>query len=246
MEPPERTGKLVEGVNLTTQVYICQDVNNVTNNLSNLSDLSDMDNMSSMSDIPQLDGNDSIFSSDDNDSINTSNHIPVITGFRPPQVTCANRIPARKTIRRDNRGQLSLVLPSLAVYNHRSIWKKIKNFALEFKEMETGVAFHSEIWEKKGKRKHQYKLEELLEIRGIPGSQSNTDYLLLTNKVRSNISLDVSTWSGLPRYTVPKLPSRPRIVIKTFEFALFRIQEFLCVSGFPPVKHPVRTWCRHG
>ena len=30
-----------------------------------------------------------------------------------------------------------------------------------------GVAFHSEIWEKKEKKKHQEKLQELLEIKGI-------------------------------------------------------------------------------
>ena len=50
------------------------------------------------------------------------NPIEVIVGNRTtlkhekePRQTC------RKTIRRDNRGQLSLFLPNMAVYNHRSI-----------------------------------------------------------------------------------------------------------------------------
>ena len=30
-----------------------------------------------------------------------------------------------------------------------------------------GVAFHSEVWEKKEKKQHQYKLEELFEIDNI-------------------------------------------------------------------------------
>ena len=33
----------------------------------------------------------------------------------------------RKTLRRDNRGELGLYLPNIAVYNHHSIWKKYKS-----------------------------------------------------------------------------------------------------------------------
>ena len=55
----------------------------------------------------------------------------------------------RKTLRRDNRGELGLYLPNIAVYNHRSIWKKYKSFCTEFTEMSMGAAFHSEVWEQK-------------------------------------------------------------------------------------------------
>ena len=55
----------------------------------------------------------------------------------------------------------------MAVYNHRSIWKKINNFALEVKTLEIGLAFHSEVWEKREKKAHKNKIEELLEIHGI-------------------------------------------------------------------------------
>ena len=74
---------------------------------------------------------------------------------------------AEKTIRRDNRGQLSLFLPNMAVYNHRSIWKKLNNFCLEFKKIQLGVAFHSEGWERKENKKHKYKIEEMLELQNI-------------------------------------------------------------------------------
>ena len=87
--------------------------------------------------------------------------------YRPKYINQPGRVPVWKTLRRDNRGQISILLPSLAVYNHRSIWKKINNFATEFIEMGVGVAFHSEVWEKKQKKKHQYKIQELFEIKGI-------------------------------------------------------------------------------
>ena len=91
----------------------------------------------------------------------------MITGNRPEKVSNNSRIPVRKILRRDNKGQLSISLPAIAVYNHRSIWKKISNFATEFNNMGIGVSLLSEIWEKKGKGKHQYKLQELLELKGI-------------------------------------------------------------------------------
>ena len=51
------------------------------------------------------------------------------------------RSPHRKTVRRDNRGELALFLPNLAVYNHRSIWKKLNSFCLEFDELGMGGGF---------------------------------------------------------------------------------------------------------
>ena len=72
-----------------------------------------------------------------------------------------------KTIQRNNKGQLSIYLPNIAVYNHRSIWAKIKNFALEFHALKIGVAFNSEIWEKKENKKHAFKIEKLCEMEGL-------------------------------------------------------------------------------
>ena len=43
--------------------------------------------------------------------------------------------------------------PALAVYNHRHIWKKLKNFCVEFHEMRMGITFHSEVWRQKDRNK---------------------------------------------------------------------------------------------
>ena len=124
---------------------------------------------SNLTDICQLDGNDSISCrKSEIKKSNTDKHIPVVLGHRPHNARKnSERIPVRKTVRRDNRGELSIFLPNIAVYNHRSIWKKIKNFCLEFKEMSVGVAFNSEIWEKKECKKHKNKIDEMMELEGI-------------------------------------------------------------------------------
>ena len=85
--------------------------------------------------------------------VNVNNsYIDVITGNRPAQVKREKRNPVLKRIKRKNTGELSLFLPKVAVYNHRSIWKKIRNFATEFHELKMGLALHSEVWERKEKR----------------------------------------------------------------------------------------------
>lgn len=75
-------------------------------------------------------------------------------GFRPEKIF-ENKIRPRvlKTIKCDNKFLISIDLPKIAVYNHRSIWSKIDNFALEFDEINFGIAFTSEIWEKKRKKR---------------------------------------------------------------------------------------------
>ena len=94
--------------------------------------------------------------------------INTIIGNRAPSPCIKKtRTPCRKTLRRDNRGELALFLPNLAVYNHRSIWKKLNSFCLEFEELGMGVAFHSEIWEKKESKLHNYKINEMFEMKGI-------------------------------------------------------------------------------
>ena len=110
----------------------------------------------------QLDGN------SDHQHQAAQSSIDVIVGNRPnKKPSVQSRIPVRKTLRRDNRGELSLYLPNMAVYNHRSIWKKLGSFCTEFKEMSMGIAFHSEVWEKRESKKHKFKIEEMMEIEGI-------------------------------------------------------------------------------
>ena len=61
----------------------------------------------------------------------------------------------------------AFTLPKIANFNVRSLFPKIGNFALDMKERESDISFLTEVWEKKEKKKHQHKLEELLEIHGI-------------------------------------------------------------------------------
>ena len=96
------------------------------NNSDCLSHATDAESV--LSDIYQLDGNMSLNSSVLSDK--SGDKIQVVIGNRSDGNTFGfrNRIPIRKTLRRDNRGELSLYLPNIAVYNHRSFWKKQKNF----------------------------------------------------------------------------------------------------------------------
>ena len=94
------------------------------------------------------------------------NNISVIVGHRPFKSNEPRNIKSElKTVIRNTKGQVSLYLPNIAVYNHRSIWAKIKNFATEFNEMKIGVAFNSEIWENKEKKSHQFQIERLCELK---------------------------------------------------------------------------------
>ena len=119
------------------------------------------------------------------DSINSTiqsndnaNPILVQTGYRPPKVIYERPLPARKTIRRDNRKVQALALPRIVNYNMRSLFSKLDNFAQDMHERESDAVFLTEVWEKQENKKHQSKLEELLEMKGIkyistprPGAQ---------------------------------------------------------------------------
>ena len=105
-------------------------------------------------------------------------HIPTQVGYRPAKVINERPPFTRKTIRKDNKQVQALTLPKMTNYNVRSLFPKIGNFALDMKERESDISFLTEVWEKKEKKKHQLRLEELLEINGIkyistprPGAQ---------------------------------------------------------------------------
>ena len=101
-------------------------------------------------------------------SYNDENIIPVVIGNRPQSFAkCESRVRMLKTIRRNIKGEISIYLPNIAVYNHRSIWAKINNFAKEFKELKLGIAFNSEIWEKQEDKKHAATIEKLCEMKGL-------------------------------------------------------------------------------
>ena len=61
----------------------------------------------------------------------------------------------------------ALDLPAFTVYNMRSIWSKLNNLAEDIIDRSVDISFLSEVWEKKENTKHQSKIEELLELKGI-------------------------------------------------------------------------------
>ena len=118
--------------------------------------------------IPQYDGNDTL-----NESILSehqsafSSSIPVIVSLRPSLIADGRRPCFNKTLIRDNKLIDALNLPIFTVYNMRSIWLKINNLAKDIIERSVDISFLSEVWEKKENMKHQSKIEELLELKGI-------------------------------------------------------------------------------
>ena len=135
----------------------------------------------------QLDGNTTLNSSvcsSDQESIcvdafdMSSQSIPTQVGYRPMKVIYERPLSYKRLIRRDNKNVQALTLPRITNYNIRALFPKISNFALDMKERESDLSFITEVWEKKEKKKHQLRLEELLEIHGIkyistprPGAQ---------------------------------------------------------------------------
>ena len=140
----------------------------------------------------QLEGNDTfsesefLFDSSSDSSVMSSlgsddDSIPVIVNFfknnqhfspappwyEPPQKPYKYRKPVRVTLRRDNRLEQSDYLPIIAVSNLRSLIPKIGNFVQDMKERDIGVNLLSEIWEKPGKRKHRFKIDQMLHMEGL-------------------------------------------------------------------------------
>ena len=125
--------------------------------------------------LTQLDGNVSLNSSL---SINETEKIQVHTGYRPKKEAFLRPHHSRKTLKRNNKTIQALTLPRISSYNMRSIFGKIGNFSADMNDRSTDISFLTEVWEKKENKKHQFKLEELLERGGIkyistprPGAQ---------------------------------------------------------------------------
>ena len=76
-------------------------------------------------------------------------------------------VPIRKTVYRNNKVLDSQFLPTISVSNMRSLFPKIKNFKNDFLEREIGLALLSEVWEKKGKKKHKFEAEKMLQKDGL-------------------------------------------------------------------------------
>ena len=151
---------------------------------------SSMDNLSLVEPcIIQLDGNislssDDSYSSSSDRSTCSSDHddpseiscpnvntISVQSGNRPPPSLNQNernrKTRVLKTLRRSNKAVQGLSLPAISNYNMRSLLPKLDSFAEDFEERDTGLSFLTEIWEKSCNQKHQNKLNELFEMKGL-------------------------------------------------------------------------------
>ena len=119
----------------------------------------------------ELDGNVSLTSSFcDSDNDATVHNITVQTGYRPhmnPQLSSIRLPPVRKTVRRDNKVLQAVSLPKLSNYNMRSFLPKIENFGINMHDRNCSLSFLTEVWEKSENKKHQLKIEELLELKGL-------------------------------------------------------------------------------
>ena len=98
-----------------------------------------------VSDIIQLDGNNSIYSTESKSNITDT----VPTCPRPDRLSAA------------------VHLPTVATYNMRSIFPKIGNVRTDMLERGISVGFFSEIWEKSEKKSHQLEIEKMLEGNGL-------------------------------------------------------------------------------
>ena len=93
--------------------------------------------------------------------------VTVIIGHRPPRIAPVRQPPVRRTIRRENKCLQALSMPTTTVYNMRSIWDKLNSVSVDMIERNCDISFLSEVWEKSESLKHQYRIEEMLEMQGI-------------------------------------------------------------------------------
>ena len=149
--------------------------------------------------IDQLDGNVSLNSSFcDSDNDATVHNITVQTGYRPhrnPQLSCTRLPPVRRTVRRDNKVLQAVSLPKLSNYNMRSFLPKIENFGIDMHDRNCSLSFLTEVWEKSENKKHQLKIEELLELKGLkyistprPGARRGGGAAIVVNTESFSIS----------------------------------------------------------
>ena len=115
----------------------------------------------------QFDGNVTISSDVSEFSDPIGIQIPTQIGFRPYKSILEPLPPTRKVIYRSNRNIQALTLPKITNYNMRSLWGKILNLSEDIMDRQSDLIFLTEVWQKVENRKHQLKIEEMLEIHGI-------------------------------------------------------------------------------
>ena len=130
--------------------------------------------------ICQLDGNQtksSVTSYDSEDhqlpvgcevTADSGSHIPTHWGHRPARAApVEGRLRARHVVRRDEGLVMALSLPTISVYNMRSLWAKARSLADDITFRQTDICFLTEVWQRAESKKHKFKIEEMLEMKGI-------------------------------------------------------------------------------
>ena len=115
----------------------------------------------------QLDGNVTICSDFSEYSELEGTKVPTQIGFRPFKVIFERLPPTRKRIYRNNKNIQALALPRITNYNMRSLWGKILSLSQDILDRQSDLIFLTEVWQKAENKKHQLKLEEMLETHGI-------------------------------------------------------------------------------
>ena len=88
-------------------------------------------------------------------------------GFRPHKSFISRPPPVRVNIKKDTTLPDDSNLPILTLYNARSLFPKITTLATDIDERETDICCVTEVWEKISNKKHQMKIEEMLEMKGL-------------------------------------------------------------------------------
>lgn len=130
-----------------------------------------------------------------NASIVDVQNITVQIGHRPQSSLC-DRLPhTRRIIRRDNKVLQAASIPKFSNYNIRSFWSKSQNFGTDMLDRNCSLSFLTEVWEKSENKKHQYKIEELLELKGLkyistprPGARRGGGAAVVVNTEKFSIS----------------------------------------------------------
>ena len=93
---------------------------------------------------------------------------PDIPAWFEPYSSRIQDIPiTRKTIYRNNKVSQSQCLPIVCVSNLRSLWPKLNNWKNDTLERQISLSLLSEIWQRKGNKKHRNEIEKMLQIDGL-------------------------------------------------------------------------------
>ena len=185
----------------------------------------------------QLDGNISLESAvgDEQGLI-----IPVIVGYRPDKMRQDERpVHTRRTIKRSNNLVDALSAPRITLYNMRSAWSKLDNFAEDMEMRQTDISFLTEVWQMSESKKHQGAIERLLELHGIkyvstprPGARRGGGTAIACSEERFHM-----TKLNIP---IPK-PLEACFTLVKPKIPTGKMSKYICVSFYSPPKSPFRN-----